>query len=485
MTLHTVRLGTADGELAKALADIRDELGVTAEFPLAVEAEAKAAAAAASETWPALDLLDVPFFTIDPSDAMDLDQAMHLERRGAGYRVRYAIADVPAFVRPGGAIDAEARTRGQTLYPPDGRIPLHPVVLSESAASLLPREIRGAYVWTFDLDAEARVTATTLERARVRSEARFDYAHVQRLIDSGTAPAHVALLKVIGEARIRLERERGGASLGRPDQEIGEEDGRYELVRRKPIEAEDWNAQISLMTGMAAAAIMIDGRVGILRTMPAPSDESITWFRRRAAALGSPWPETVEYGAYLRALDPADPKQLAIMHAAASLFRGAGYTAFDGALPDETIQSAVGAPYAHATAPLRRLVDRFVLVVCEALANGREVPGWARTALPELPPIMATSDSLAGRLDHAAVSAVEAAVLRDRVGEVFTATVIAAKEGGGHIQLTDPAVTAECEGELTAGQVIAARLVTADIATGTVRFEAVRGAPQNTRRPSG
>jgi hypothetical protein len=84
---------------------------------------------------------------------------------------------------------------------------------------------------------------------------------------------------------------------------------------------------------------------------------------------------------------------------------------------------------------------------------------------------MAASDALAGRLDHAAVSAVEAAVLHGRIGEQFTATVIASKNGGGHIQLADPAVTAECDGEISAGQVITARLVTADIATGTVRFE--------------
>ena len=84
---------------------------------------------------------------------------------------------------------------------------------------------------------------------------------------------------------------------------------------------------------------------------------------------------------------------------------------------------------------------------------------------------MATSDSLAGQLDHAAMSAVEAAVLHSRIGEVFSATVIETKNGGGQIQLADPAVTAECEGQLVAGHVITARLVAADIATGTVRFK--------------
>lgn len=476
MTLSTVRLRGADGELVKALLAIRTGLGVSEEFPPEVEEEARAAVATAGAgtdtgTSPAYDeLLDVPFFTIDPSESMDLDQAMHLERDGTGYRVRYAIADVPAFVKPGGVVDAEARRRGQTLYPPDGRIPLHPLVISEDAASLLPGVERGAYVWTFELDANARLTSTTLVRARVRSRRRYSYEEVQELVDGGDPPEELALLREIGLGRILLEQERGGASLGRPDQEVRVHDGRYELVRRRPLKAEAWNAQVSLLTGMAAAQLMLDGGVGILRTMPPPSDDSIVWFRRRAAALGTPWEEGVGYGAYLRMLDPGDPRQLAILHAAASLFRGAGYTAFDGALPEDPMQSAVAAPYAHATAPLRRLVDRFVLVVCEALANGRDVPGWARTALPELPAIMASSDGLAGRLDHAATSAVEAAVLHARVGEKLAATVISTKNGGGELQLDDLAVTAPVEGRLVAGEQVMATLVTADIATGTVLF---------------
>lgn len=403
---------------------------------------------------------------------MDLDQALHLARGGDGYRVWYAIADVPAFVAPGGAVDAETRRRGQTLYPPDGRIPLHPTIISESAASLLPDEVRGAFVWAFELDRDARVTATTLTRARVRSRARWTYEKVQKELDSGTAGDDLLLLKEIGLKREALEQERGGASLGRPDQEIQEVGGRYELVRRRPLPAEGWNAQLSLMTGMAAATIMLAGGVGILRTMPPPDEQSIDWFRRRAHALGHPWTDGLGYGSYLRTLDADDPKQLAIMHAAASLFRGAGYTAFDGERPSGAEQAAVAAPYAHATAPLRRLVDRFTLTVCEALANGREVPGWAREALPGLPAVMAASDGLAGRLDHATISAVEAALLASRVGETFAATVIAVKNSGGSIQLDDLAVTANCEGELVAGEVVTVRLVTADVATGTVLFRA-------------
>ena len=76
---------------------------------------------------------------------MDLDQAMHIEKASdGGYTVRYAIADVAAFVKPGDPVDVEAHRRGETLYGAGTRIPLHPTELSEGAASLLPDQVAPA-----------------------------------------------------------------------------------------------------------------------------------------------------------------------------------------------------------------------------------------------------------------------------------------------------------------------------------------------------
>ncbi|MHC5797633.1 RNB domain-containing ribonuclease [Lacisediminihabitans sp. FW035] len=449
---------------------MRGELGLTADFPPAVEADARSVVA--HQVLPDLDSTAIPFITIDPAGATDLDQALHLERDADGYRVWYAIADVPAFVAPNGPIDAEARRRGQTMYSPDGRIPLHPTVISEDAASLLPGQVRSAFVWEFRLDAEANVTSVGIARARIRSTRQCDYAGVQAELDSGTASDVVRLLREVGEKRIRLERQRGGASLNRADQEVIEVDHVYRLERRRSLPVEGWNAQISLMTGMEAARIMIDGGVGILRTMPAPDAVAIERFRLQTSALGWPWAPGLAYGDYLRTLDGSDPGQLAIIHTAGSLFRGAGYTVLPGAAPDAVIQAAVGAPYAHTTAPLRRLVDRFVLVTCEALVGGHPVPSWVRDALPSLPGIMSASDGIASRLDRGSIDAVEAAMLRGRVGEVFDATVISARKSGGVIQLADPAVSADCSGALVAGTRVRATLLTADITTATVAFTA-------------
>lgn len=461
-------------ELRRAFAAIRERLDVPTEFPSDVAAEAERAAAAGPAEPPTVDATDVPFVTIDPPGSMDLDQAMHLQRSGAGYRVRYAIADVPAFVRPGGAIDAEARRRAETIYLPDGSEPLHPRRLSEGAASLLPRQTRPAFVWDLTLDSAGLVTAASVGRAMVRSVARLDYAQVQATVDDRTADPMLLLLKEVGELRIEQEAARGGASLPKPEQEVVTTEAGYELRFRPPVPAEDWNAQISLMTGMAAADLMLRGRIGILRTMPPPDPRSVDRFRRQAEALGVPWPADQPYGRFLRGLYTDDPHHLALMHAATALFRGAGYTPFDGEPPELREHAALAAPYAHVTAPLRRLVDRFGLVVCAAVSAGAEVPEWAREALPTLPDLMKAGGRLGSAVERACTDAVEAAVLVPLVGREWPATVVEARgDKGCTVQISDPAVLADCPQPARPGDRVRVRLTAADIDQQRVAFELV------------
>lgn len=468
----------AQAERLRARFDaVRAEQGVPEAFPPEVVEEAQRAAESAA--LPDRDETAVPFRTIDPPGSMDLDQALHLERDGDGYRVRYAIADVPAFVPPGSRLDEEARRRGQTIYAPDQRTPLHPPELSEGAASLLPGQVRPAFVWDLRLGPDGGTTSAEVYRATVRSVARHDYAEVQQAVDAGSAEEPLMLLKEVGERRLELERLRGGASLPMPEQEVSEDGAdHYRLHFRPPVAAEDWNAQLSLMAGIAAAEIMLKGGVGILRTMPAPEPDALARFRREARALGVEWPQEQAYGEFLRGLDRTDPRHLGLVHEATSLFRGAGYTPFEGPAPESPEHAAVAAPYAHVTAPLRRLVDRFGLVVCEALCAGDEVPAWVREALPGLPEVMQASDRVAGAVERGCADAVEAAVLEDRVGDVFDAVVVDERNSSGVlVQLQEPAVLAVADGQAELGSTVRARLATAEIATSTVLFQVVEGAP--------
>ncbi|MGD8201864.1 ribonuclease catalytic domain-containing protein [Ornithinimicrobium sp. W1679] len=464
--------------LERAFERARAEQDLPTGFSAEVLAEVERAVAAPD--LPDRDETGVPFVTIDPPGSMDLDQALHVERDGEGYRVRYAIADVPAFLPEGGALDAEVRRRGMTVYCPDVRVPLHPPHLSEDAASLLPDEVRPAYVWDMRLTAGGERDRADLYRAMVRSVRRYTYEEVQALVDGGGAEDTLLLLKEVGELRIRREDERGGASLPMPEQEVEvDEEGHYHLRLRPLLAAEDWNAQVSLLTGMVAARIMLEAGTGILRTMPSPDAGAVARFRREARALGVPWPEGLTYGRFLRTLDRDDPAHLAVINAATSLFRGAGYTVLDGTSPpeDEVVQAAIAAPYTHTTAPLRRLVDRFSLAVCEALVHGRELPSWVEEALPVLPDLMAEADRRTRAVERSCLSSVEAAVLADHVGGTFEAVVVdVGRRGDVVVQLIDPPVSELAEGRAEPGSAVRVEVVAVDVLAGRVDLRIVDGA---------
>lgn len=468
MPSRRLHLAATDSVVEKGLDQIREEREIPAAFPPEVIAEAQAV----KPRLPDHDLTDIPFVTIDPPRARDLDQALHLERRDGGYRVRYAIADVGAFVAPGGEMDTEARNRGMTMYGPDRRTLLYPGPISEGAASLLPDEDRPALVWTIDLDESGVMGEIDVERAMVRSRQQLDYQSVQIQLDTDAAPTPLRLLAEVGRLRQLIEQRRGAVTLPIPDQEVVKLDGSWGLVYVKPLPVEGWNAQISLLTGMAAAQLMVGAGVGVLRTLPPNSPEELEWIRRVAKALDVAWPEGVAYPDLIRSLDARIPSHAALLAEATSLFSGAGYQVIEeGVTPHE--HSALAALYAHTTAPLRRLVDRFVGETCVALTSGEEVPGWVTEALPSLPKIMARADSIAGGYEAACVNLVEAAVLSDRVGDVFTGVVVEVDrdEPRGDVQLREPAVHARIhDGDLELGEEIRVRVVEASVLERRVSF---------------
>lgn len=454
---------------------LRAEVELPVAYPQDALAEADAAARRAPDAPHApgdrADRTDVPFVTIDPAGSTDLDQAVHVERHGTGWRVRYAIADVAAFVLPGGALDAETHRRGLTCYSPDGRVPLHPEVLSEGAASLLADQVRPAVLWSVDLDADGEPVDVHVERALVRSRAQLSYAQVQEQLDAGTADDLLRALADVGRLREARERARGGASLDVPEQEVvREDDGTFHLRFRATLPVEGWNAQISLLTGIVAARLMLDAGVGVVRTLPPADRRDVARLRRTAAALDIDWPDALPYPDLLARLDSHLGPHAAFLREATTLFRGAGYRSFgapDAPAPtgDDAEHAAIRAPYAHVTAPLRRLVDRYGTEVCLAATAGRDVPAWVAQALPDLPATMTATGRRVAAFDRGALDLVEAAVLAPHVGQVFTGVVVDTDEPRdgrmrGALQLREPAVVAPVtsQGALPLGGTLDVRL---------------------------
>jgi len=448
--------------LGRGLEEIRRQYKVPDGYPADVlEAAEKAAARAPGED---VDRTSIPFVTLDPASSTDLDQAFWIEASGTDLLLRYAIADVAWFVEEGGPIDAEAWRRGTTYYLPDGKAGLYPPVLSEGAASLLPDGPRPAIIFAVRIDPDGNVKLDGAERALVRSRAKLAYDHVR---DDQLPPGFCELASRIEAAEAR----RGAARVDPPEQEVvANGDGKYRLLFRPMAPAEQRNAALSLATNLAIADALLAHQTGLFRVMGEPDRRSIKRLRHSALALGVDWPKPMSLDQLERQLDPLDPKQASFMLAIRRAGAPAGYMPYrKGVVP---WHSAMAATYVHATAPLRRLADRYVVETALAIANGRPVPRRAVEAFPKLPEVMDRADARSGQIERAAVDLAETVVLHGREGKVFDAVVTDIDERGARIQLCKlPVVARVAANGAETGDQIEVRLVSADIDRRELRFE--------------
>jgi exoribonuclease R len=454
--------------LAKGLAAIRTQYQVPRDFPRAVldAAEATARRKPAEH----VDRTDIPFVTLDPASATDLDQALWIEASGSDLLLRYAIADVAWFVEDGDPVDAEAWRRGVTLYLPDGKASLYPPILSEGAASLLPDGARPAILFTVRVSPDGSVTLEEAERALVRSRAKLAYEAATQ----ADLPAQFAeLARRISAA----EAARGASRVDPPEQEVARRPGGgYALAFRERRASEDQNAALSLAANLAIAKTLQDHKTGLFRVMAEPDAAAVARLRNTARALGIAWPPADSLAVFRAQLDATDPHHAALMLAIRRAGQGASYAPWrPGAAP---WHAAVAAPYVHATAPLRRLADRYVVRAALAIMTGKAVPQAVTDAFEKLPKVMARADALGGQIDRAVVDLAEAVMLDGREGECFAATVTDVDTRGARMQLADLPVVTRIDAEAAApGDAIDVRLVDADPATRQVRFEAMGAVP--------
>ena len=441
-------------ELARGLDAIRTEFAVPDSFSAEVLSAANEAAMRAPTAH--VDRTAMRFVTLDPAASTDLDQAFAVEASGSDLLLHYAIADVGWFVDDGGAIDAEAWRRGETLYLPDGKAGLYPRILSEGAASLLPGGPRPAIVFTVRVAPDGGVRLDAADRAIIRNAAKLSYETV-RASDLPDGFAELARRIQAAEGR------RGASRVDPPEQSVeGRANGSFELVFQPRLASEDDNAALSLATNLAVADALLAHSTGLFRVMAEPDAHAVARLRRTAQAFGIVWPTDMPLERLERTLDASDPRNAALMLAIRRAGPGASYAQFEpGVLP---WHAAMAATYAHATAPLRRLADRYVVRAAHDVANGRSVSAGVTDAFARLPAVMAQADALAGRIDRAVIDLAEATLLSGREGESFAAVVTDADPHGAKIQLRDlPVVTRIAVDGLEPGERLNVRLVSADV----------------------
>lgn len=458
--------GDAIARFTRGFDQIRSDNGLPTAFADEVSAAALAAASLPFDD-SHVDRTSLPFVTLDPASSTDLDQAFTIERgTGDELVLRYAIADVGWFVHPGDPLDTEAWRRGVTTYLPDRRVGLYPPALAEGAASLLPDGPRPAIVFVVRVDGVGAVQLDGVERAKIHSRAKLAY-------ETATAADLPAEFDEFAARITAAEDARGASRVEAPEQEVQSDGaGGFQIAFRPRLPNEDSNAAMSLATNLAVADVLFAHHTGLFRVMAEPDQRSVRRLQFTAKALGLDWNDQLPLGTFQRTLDPNLAKHAAFLTAVRRAGGGADYAPYaDGVVP---WHAAMAATYCHATAPLRRLADRYVIEAALAIAHGAPVPDPVQAAFATLPAVMQKADARSSQVERAVIDLVEAVTLHGCEGRVYDAVITDIDERGARIQLSDPAVVARVNAHgVEPGDAVKVRLVAADPLKRTVDFERI------------
>jgi ribonuclease R len=333
-----------------------------------------------------VDLRDLPTFTVDPDDARDFDDAISARRERRGrVRVWVHIADVTAFVRPGGRLDREAFRRGTSVYVPGAVEPMLPEVLSNRACSLRPGEDKLAVTVEMEMDG-ADVTTVSFHRSLVRSDRRLTYGEVDDLF-AGTARGEEPWgepLAIAREVAAALCERRDSLEFDsfEPTFEF-DSDGDVTGVRyEQQTESHRLIEMLMILANEQVAGYLADKRLPALyRVHERPDPQSVTFLADQLASLDIPTPPLPKQMTPQQAAD-------AVTEISRIVAREARERRAIGVLVLRALKQAYYSPrnlghaglasarYSHFTSPIRRYPD---IVAHRALLQGL---GIDETATP-------------------------------------------------------------------------------------------------------
>jgi exoribonuclease R len=229
---------------------------------------------------------------------------------------------------------------------------------------------------------------------------------------------------------------------------------------------------MSLATNLAVADALLAAGTGLFRVMPDPNGGAEQRLRHTARALGLDWPQTMTLRDFERTLHNGSPKPAAMAMAIRRAGHGASYVPFTAG--ERPWHAAMAATYVHATAPLRRLGDRYVVMAALAVANGQPVADEVQAAFPKLPPVMERADHTASQIERAVIELAEAVLLSGQVQRTFPAVVTDVDERGARIQLCDLPVVSRIDAHGVApGDDVRVRIENVDIGRRTATLKRV------------
>ncbi|MGE3781521.1 MAG: ribonuclease R family protein, partial [Alphaproteobacteria bacterium] len=425
---------------------------IPAEFPAAALAGAEAArsrARAILADKDRADLRDLALVTIDGEDARDFDDAVWAEpdpdpaNRG-GWHIVVAIADVAAYVEPGGALDGEAARRGNSVYFPDRVVPMLPEALSNDLCSLRPGEDRPCVAALLWIDAEGRKRRHRFERGVMRSAARLTYEAVQTARDgTGDAlplpAARLGALYGAFAALDRARRARGALELDLAEHRVVlDKAGRpTAVVPRSRFDSHRLIEEFMVLANVAAAEeLEARHRACMYRVHDAPDPEKLAALRDFLDQIGIPGLTLVKgqvirpalFNRILaRAADTSEREvvnELVLRAQAQAVYSPNNIGHFGLALPR----------YAHFTSPIRRYAD---LLVHRALVDGGAPSREAGGTLGAIAEHISATERRAAAAERSALDRYRTSLLGGAIGTVFAARITGVASFGVFVTLPE------------------------------------------------
>ncbi len=408
--------------------------GIPHVFPEGVHEEARKAAALKLSEDKREDLRDLPIIAIDPADARDHDDAIWAEPDGkGGYHALVAIADVSFYVRPGSALDKEARKRGNSVYFPDRVVPMLPEILSADVCSLREGEDRAAMACHLHIDAEGKVENRGFTRAVVRIHHNIPYEDAQAAVDGGDPPEFLMHLWGAWKLLAAAREKRDPLELELPERRVvlNEEGQVDEIAVRERLDAHRVVEDFMIAANVAAAkALEAKTSPVVYRVHEPPSREKLIALRDYMATMGKKLAlgQVITPSLFNRMLkdinDESEKAQVmeAVLRSQTQAYYGPANAGHFGL--------ALGS-YAHFTSPIRRYADLLVhraLVDAYKLEQPKppsplpETTGLSdkdRQFLQEISDAISQTERRAMEAERDTIDRYIAAWLSGRVGEVF------------------------------------------------------------------
>jgi ribonuclease R len=435
------RIIRPDEALAFEKQHLLEKNGISAKFPPAVLAQAQDYAR--TETMQMekgrVDLRDQDLVTIDPEDAKDFDDAVSVQQRwSGGWEIGVHIADVSYYVQANSPLDKEAVRRGTSIYLPGLVIPMLPPVLSEGLCSLRPLEDRRAISCVVTLDRQFKIVSQKVFRSLIRSKQRLTYQEAQGIIDDkkdkSPRAGMLRLMKKAADGLHKIRMARGSLDLDIPDSRVvfDREGFPVDIVPEDDSATHGMIEDYMLLANEVVAGMLLEKYSGqaVFRVHGLPKTEEL---QELCSAWKRPYYATQPLRTMQGLLQGFTDKR------ERQIFGKVILRVMDRARYHPTNTGHFGLAlekYTHFTSPIRRypdlLVHRLLLAPAGRYPVGKE--------LTEICTLATEQEQRAQHMEWEADDLMACALMKDRVGEEFTAHIAGVTAGGLFIILDRPPV---------------------------------------------